>query len=35
VTVLRVESGRVTEVKKYDAAAYPNEGREGYLEYGV
>ena len=35
VTVIRVESGVVSEVKKYEAAAYLNEGREGYLEYGV
>lgn len=35
VTVIRVESGVVSEVNKYEAAAYLNEGREGYIEYGV
>jgi hypothetical protein len=35
VTVIRVESGVVSEVKKYEAAAYLNEGREGYIEYGI
>jgi SPP1 gp7 family putative phage head morphogenesis protein len=35
VTVVRAESGKVAEVTVYDAAAYLNDGREGYLEYGV